>query len=1144
MEGVKMSMTIKKGDYIDISYSPSETVAVQRAISNLRRDLMCVLDAKVNVTVNACKQNIYVCSLNADVENCAENMLDEARQKLSDESGGLLKEAYMIKESQGNLFILGTDRRGTIYGIYDFCQNVLGVSPWHFFADVPMREKQDVHVETGYESVDHPAIEYRGIFINDEEELEHWVQRYMGEDTLGIKTYEKIFELLLRLKMNYIWPAMHVNSFNIKKENGALANEMGIVVGTSHCDMLMRSNNREWKPWIDKKKYEGVEYDYSVPGKNREVLQEYWRESVEQNKDFEVSYTLGMRGIHDSGFEVRGLQGKTGEELLKGKIQLLTDVMSYQDQMLGEVLEGNTQKNFVPYKEVLELYDNGLEVPEDMTLIWVNDNYGYVRRYPGAKEKERKGGNGIYYHNSYWAPPGNSYLFICSIPLAHTRNELQKAYEEGIQKLWVTNFGAIKPLEQQLTYYAAFAWNAGKNVEYVENEQLFLEKWIDMTFSGNLGKELAPILTRFDQLTNVRKVEHMVSGVFTQDGLGDEGADRLHEYEELFTKVNQMHRDLPEQEQDAFFQMFVMKIHAAYYTNAMYYYGDRSILCNSQKKYSAADKYVKLSKQYDHARRSMLYYYNHVMSNGKWNGILTPEDFPPPRTNMHPLMMPALHKTDKGLVVTIWGNQSMLEFINGKKKWIELSNAGEGSINCEINAPEWINIDQPLGIVDICEEKRILISVDWDQITQDSQGEIVITSETQESVVIPVKAITGYLNTKHVDEDGYLVVEAEHSLGQNLQGWKKIDNLGRGKGALLEGRSEGAKLSYEFTLRNSCSPTLELHRFPTLNSVGRLRVGVSIDDGGIQILESMTNDEHMGNWKYNVQNNIDRIYMDLPLLESGKHIITFHVVDKYVAFSRFVIYTQNVEQYRQNLAYEAQNQNLPKEWDLEGFVRGFYGKESGELSPRPVIYHPVHFIGDTLSLEDTSIYPETYGGTVTSDYYLKQGEKCFEESNGCISIELASALANTSYAKMTDDGCWSYCQSPSHGESGLALYIPERTWLNDGATHYSLDEAPKLSYKIRTNDGEYYLWLRSFSWGNDELDLAIYIDDVLYAKKDMCGGKSIWCYSSENIWKWVPLLKTDLTQGEHTIEICALSSKLRLEQIYLTSGEELPPVTA
>lgn len=270
-----------------------------------------------------------------------------------------------------------------------------------------------------------------------------------------------------------------------------LQTAMGIVVGTSHCDMLMRSNNREWKPWLAKKGYTDVEYDFSIPGRNREILKEYWRESVEQNRDFEVSYTVGMRGIHDSGFETKSLEGLTGEKLLKAKIELLESVMAAQQEILSETLDTEPMKTFVPYKEVLELYDNGLKVPEDLTLIWTNDNYGYVRRYPGEKEKARKSGNGIYYHNSYWAPPGASYLFICSIPMSHTRNELLKAYKEGIQKVWVTNFGAIKPLEQQLSFYAKLAWeadgDANRDLETFD-ETIFLTRWLDSMFTGQPGK--------------------------------------------------------------------------------------------------------------------------------------------------------------------------------------------------------------------------------------------------------------------------------------------------------------------------------------------------------------------------------------------------------------------------------------------------------------------------------------------------------------------------------------------------------------------------------------------------------------------------------------------------------------------------------
>ena len=330
-----------------------------------------------------------------DIDRIAGNLL-------RDEKGVLIKEAYLLCVREGRLIIAGSDRRGTIYGIYEFCEKI-GVSPWYFWADVPVKEKQEIRLPEDFFRTDHPSVEYRGIFINDEEELEAWVKKHMGEETIGVKTYEKVFELLLRLKANYIWPAMHVNSFNSKRENGALAERMGIVVGTSHCDMLMRSNNREWRPWIAKKGYQDAVYDYSVPGRNREILQEYWRESVEQNQDFEVCYTLGMRGIHDSGFETRGLENKSEEEKRQAKVELLETIIRDQRSILRDTLGHDTMMTFIPYKEVLDLYDHGLEVPEDMTLVWANDNYGYIRRYPSEKEKKRSGGNGIYYHNSYWA---------------------------------------------------------------------------------------------------------------------------------------------------------------------------------------------------------------------------------------------------------------------------------------------------------------------------------------------------------------------------------------------------------------------------------------------------------------------------------------------------------------------------------------------------------------------------------------------------------------------------------------------------------------------------------------------------------------------------------------------------------------------
>ena len=346
MAGFEPAFVLERGRRRQVVTGPGEPEAVRIAAKNLRQDLELVFG------------RVPEAEDGSEAQPVSQILIATAPWS------GCRREAYRLEVREGVLYIYGADRRGTVYGIYELSQ-MLGVSPWHFWADVPVKEKSHFALEGGFEKEDAPSVDYRGIFLNDEEELERWVQAHMGEDTIGVKTYEKVFELLLRLKANYIWPAMHVNSFNAKRENGELAERMGIVVGTSHCDMLMRSNNREWLPWLEAKGYGEAVYDYSIPGRNREILREYWRESVEQNRDFEVCYTLGMRGIHDSGFETGALSGLSGEALRKEKIRLLQQVITDQREILKETLGRETMTTFIPYKEVLELYDGGEDISEE-----------------------------------------------------------------------------------------------------------------------------------------------------------------------------------------------------------------------------------------------------------------------------------------------------------------------------------------------------------------------------------------------------------------------------------------------------------------------------------------------------------------------------------------------------------------------------------------------------------------------------------------------------------------------------------------------------------------------------------------------------------------------------------------------------------
>ena len=374
-----------------------------------------------------------------------------------------------------------------------------------------------------------------------------------------------------------------------------------------------------------------------------------------------MCYTLGMRGIHDSEFETKNLEGKTAEEIRAAKVALLEKIIADQREILRDTLGRDTMMTFIPYKEVLELYDNGLEIPEDMTLVWANDNYGYIRRYPSEKEKGRRGGNGIYYHNSYWAPPSMSYVFLCSIPLAHTRNELQKAWDEGIRRLWVLNSGAMKPLEQEITFFLRLAWEIGKTGALTEDVDAFVADWIDRMFTGKIGRQVSGLLNDFSQLTNVRKLENMDYDAFSQTAYGDEAAVRIHRYEKMFAEGNALYGRLPAEERDAFFQMVLMRIHAAYFTSLSYYYGDRSTLMYDRGNMQAAAFYTEKSRETEDARRQLIHYYNKVICGGKWNGILDPEGFPPPRAAMMPICTPPLKiEGDPSMRVDIWNDGTEL----------------------------------------------------------------------------------------------------------------------------------------------------------------------------------------------------------------------------------------------------------------------------------------------------------------------------------------------------------------------------------------------------------------------------------------------------------------------------------------------------
>ncbi len=451
------------------------------------------------------------------------------------------------------LVIAGSDRRGTVYGIYQVSQ-LIGVSPWYWWADVPVPHKHFVALQGDLFKQGPPAVKYRGIFLNDEDwGLRPWASRTFDPATgnIGPKTYAKIFELLLRLHANYLWPAMHpdTRAFNFYPADKELADAYGIVMGSSHCEQMLRDNVDEWA--------RDGHGDYNFVTNPDGVLK-YWEERVRENGKYENIYTLGMRGIHDSGMP----GGGTPRE----KAERLHTIIADQRAMLARWVNPDVTRVpqiFCPYKEVLELYRLVPDIPGDITLVWPDDNYGYIREFSDARERQRSGGAGVYYHVSYYGRP-RDYLWLCSTPPALIAEEMTKAYDYGANRVWILNVGDLKPAELDIEFFLKLAWNPhtwnGTNTYDLLGQQLARD------FGPAHAAELTSLMAEYYRLNFQRKPEHMPVGLtntFSTTLNGDEAEQRLEAWQKLSARAVAAGRTLPAGAQDAFFELVGYPVEAA-----------------------------------------------------------------------------------------------------------------------------------------------------------------------------------------------------------------------------------------------------------------------------------------------------------------------------------------------------------------------------------------------------------------------------------------------------------------------------------------------------------------------------------------------------------------------------------------------------
>ena len=626
-----------------ICYDKQEVIQIKRAITDLRTDIERVTN---------CRSALFSKGMHGQQIIVGTYGKSQLIQKLIKQ--GVIKEAdlkgkwesYVLavtNEQEPRLVIAGSDTRGTIYGIYDISERI-GVSPWYWWADVPVKKNPDakIDIQNDYYASGEPSVKYRGIFINDEDwGLKPWAsnnyEKNLGD--IGPKTYAKVCELLLRLKANMLAPAMHscTGAFYSHPESKVVCDSFGIIITTSHCEPLLLNNaaKSEWDSQRD------GEWNYKT---NRETIYKKWDDRLGEAAKYENIYTVAMRGVHDEG--IRGNLPMSErvpliEQVIKEQRELLKKHKAYTPLSPARGAGGEAPQIFVPYKETMDIYENGLKVPDDITLVWVDDNYGYMKRVANPEEQKRSGRSGVYYHLSYLGAP-HDYLWLNTTPPVLMYEELRKAYDNSADRYWLLNVGDIKPMELGMQTFFDMAWNINAfDFEKVYQHQA---EFLATTFGNHtsqlsvLSSQLQIILDDYYRLAWSRKPEFMGFEYQWDDkahtGLKptefsflyyDEAQHRLADYQRISDEVERIAvSGFPaddELSRAAFFELLQFSVQGAYQMNRKFLMAQLNQELAAEGRYAEANWAARQMELAYDSINALNQRYNKQL-NGKWDGMM------------------------------------------------------------------------------------------------------------------------------------------------------------------------------------------------------------------------------------------------------------------------------------------------------------------------------------------------------------------------------------------------------------------------------------------------------------------------------------------------------------------------------------------
>ena len=909
------------GSVVPIFADPADWPGVRRAAADLAKDIGRVLgtDARLVFEPNQLAGRLIVVGTLGSSplidRLAASGKLDVGRIKGKWESFVIQTIRHPMEGVSEALVIAGSDKRGSIYGVYELSR-AIGVSPWYWWADVPVVRRDRLRVSFGHYVQGPPAVKYRGIFLNDEAPcLSGWTTEKFGG--MNGQFYARLFELMLRLRANYLWPAMWNNAFAVDDPaNPKLADDYGIVMGTSHHEPMMRAH----KEWTDnRQRYGNGQWNYAT---NRDAIRRFFREGVERNPTNEVIVTVGMRGDGDVALESTGS--------LQSDVRLLETIIADQRQLIANAMHKPAEKVpqvWVLFTEVYKYYDAGLKLPDDVTLMFADDNVGNLRRLPLPSERSRSGGFGIYFHMDMHGGPF-SYQWINSNPLPKIWEQMNLAHTYGANEIWIANVGDLKPLEVPIEFFLAMAWNP----EDVGREKIagWTQNWAERQFGPKHADEIAYLVARYAKYNAWMKPEQLKPGTYSVENYRE--AERVWEaWDELVRRADAVNEALAPEQRDAFFQLVLYPVRACANLTQMYVAAARNARFAQQGRASTLveEDEVRRRFRYDHRLRDD---YNHKLAGGKWNHMMDQThigyfDWYPPEADIMPALADLDIEDSAAFGVSVDGNSRSwpgfylpptlpkLDSLTRRPTYLDVYPRGTKPVSVDVSANQpWVQITEGQAFSASPLDRRYWIDIDWTKAPV-GKSEATITVRGEETVRATLVAIRANPEQEKEARGAYggltgafaiPVTGFQRSVAVRGVRWEAIPDYGRVAAAMAPFPVDAAsfgdplaspRLEYDVFLPKPGRYRVDLVTAPTLAVIPqrKLAVAVGLDDqapvvqavftGENAVIQDFLGSAH----PINTASNTRTMRFEVAPDRAGRHVLKVAMVDPTLVLQQIII---------------------------------------------------------------------------------------------------------------------------------------------------------------------------------------------------------------------------------------------------------------